>query len=61
MTKFAPLLLALALPFAIGAAAPEAACAAGSCCKVCKKGKPCGDSCIAADRRCTKGPGCACG
>lgn len=34
--------------------------AANGCCKVCKKGKACGDSCIARDRTCTKGKGCAC-
>jgi hypothetical protein len=32
----------------------------GSCCKVCRKGKACGDTCIAANRACTVGPGCAC-
>lgn len=31
-----------------------------SCCKVCSKGKACGDSCISRDRQCTKGGGCAC-
>lgn len=31
-----------------------------ACCKVCKAGKACGDSCIAADANCTKGKGCAC-
>jgi|AGTN01.1.fsa_nt_gi hypothetical protein len=31
-----------------------------SCCKVCSKGKPCGNSCIAATKTCTKPPGCAC-
>lgn len=30
------------------------------CCKVCKKGKACGDSCIAKSKTCTKGKGCAC-
>lgn len=30
------------------------------CCKRCSAGKPCGDSCIARDHRCTKPPGCAC-
>jgi len=34
--------------------------APSACCKVCRKGKPCGNSCIARDRRCRKGPGCAC-
>lgn len=32
----------------------------GSCCRVCKKGKPCGDACIAADKACHAPPGCAC-
>lgn len=31
-----------------------------SCCKVCKKGKACGDSCISRDKECHKGKGCAC-
>lgn len=30
------------------------------CCKVCRKGKACGDSCIAKDKTCHVGPGCAC-
>lgn len=30
------------------------------CCKICKKGKACGDSCIAKSKTCTKAPGCAC-
>jgi len=30
------------------------------CCKVCKKGKACGDSCIAEWKTCHKGKGCAC-
>jgi len=33
---------------------------AASCCKVCSKGKACGDSCIARDRICHLPPGCAC-
>lgn len=31
-----------------------------SCCKVCSKGKACGDSCISRDKTCHKGVGCAC-
>lgn len=31
-----------------------------TCCKVCKKGKACGDSCIAREKQCHQGPGCAC-
>lgn len=30
------------------------------CCKICSKGKPCGDTCIAQDKICHVGPGCAC-
>lgn len=38
---------------------PEAASPA-ACCKVCTKGKPCGDSCIARTKTCHQPPGCAC-
>ncbi len=30
------------------------------CCKICRKGKACGDSCIARDRGGHEPPGCAC-
>lgn len=30
------------------------------CCKVCRKGKACGDTCIPRDHNCSKGKGCAC-
>lgn len=30
------------------------------CCKICSKGKACGDSCISRDYTCHKGVGCAC-
>lgn len=30
------------------------------CCRICKKGKVCGDSCIARDKKCNKPRGCAC-
>ena len=33
---------------------------ARGCCKVCTKGKACGDSCIARWKACHKGKGCAC-
>lgn len=33
---------------------------AAECCKVCKKGKPCGDTCIEKDDACHVPPGCAC-
>jgi hypothetical protein len=32
----------------------------GACCKTCRRGKACGDSCIARHMVCRKGPGCAC-
>ena len=31
-----------------------------ACCKVCRAGKACGDSCISKDKTCHKPPGCAC-
>lgn len=31
-----------------------------ACCKTCRKGKACGDSCISRDKSCRKGAGCAC-
>lgn len=62
ITLIAVPLLALA-----GAVAPQSGyCAAGEpagakqCCKVCSAGKACGDSCIAKDKVCHKGTGCAC-
>lgn len=33
---------------------------AQSCCKTCTTGKACGNSCIAKDKTCHKGKGCAC-
>jgi hypothetical protein len=63
--KAAAFLLA-ALTLAVGPAsfAPCASAAAAAtgyaCCRVCKAGKACGDSCIARDKTCHKGKGCAC-
>jgi len=31
-----------------------------TCCRTCRKGKACGNSCIARNKTCLKGPGCAC-
>ena len=39
---------------------PEATPKAGGCCKICRKGKACGNSCIRASYTCRKPPGCAC-
>lgn len=33
---------------------------AQQCCKVCRKGKACGDTCISRDKVCRTPPGCAC-
>ena len=33
---------------------------AAACCKHCSSGKACGNSCIARNKTCRKGPGCAC-
>lgn len=33
---------------------------AQACCKVCRKGQACGNSCISWDKTCHKPPGCAC-
>lgn len=34
--------------------------ASSECCKVCRKGKACGDSCISKSKTCNVGAGCAC-
>ncbi len=31
-----------------------------TCCKTCRKGKPCGNSCISRTKSCHRPPGCAC-
>lgn len=31
-----------------------------ACCKTCRKGKACGNSCISRSKTCRKGRGCAC-
>jgi hypothetical protein len=31
-----------------------------ACCKICRKGKACGNSCIARNKTCHQPPGCAC-
>ena len=33
---------------------------AGACCKICRKGKACGNSCISHSKNCTRPVGCAC-
>ena len=49
-------------------AAPASCCDPGdsdamnplTCCRICTKGKACGNSCIARDKDCYQPPGCAC-
>ena len=65
MKLTAMLLAAASLAFGPAAISPcssAAFAATGSyaCCKVCKAGKACGDSCISRDKECHKGKGCAC-
>ena len=42
------------------AEAPRSCVPRDQCCKVCSKGKACGNSCIRRDYTCRKGSGCAC-
>lgn len=42
------------------AATPNACIPPIKCCRVCTEGKACGNTCIAADKTCHKGRGCAC-
>lgn len=58
-------LLPLAACLMLGASVPAlTACSddptGSGCCKVCREGKPCGDSCIATDKTCNAQDGCAC-
>lgn len=60
-------LLPLAVMLLLGGSTPlMSACAepgptgAKTCCRVCTTGKACGDSCIARDKTCRVGSGCAC-
>lgn len=39
---------------------PAACVPREQCCKLCSKGKACGNTCIRADYNCHKGRGCAC-
>lgn len=38
----------------------SALCANAACCKICRKGKACGNTCSAADKTCHTTSGCAC-
>jgi len=52
--------LVLMAPLAVTASLPGCSEATGSCCRVCRDGKACGDSCIPKTSTCNVGPGCAC-
>lgn len=59
--KTVGIIIALAVLAPIAADAPLCGTAlAGVCCKMCKKGKACGDACIPENSRCSKPSGCAC-
>ena len=38
----------------------QASVTAARCCKICRTGKACGDTCISRSKICHIGPGCAC-
>lgn len=52
--------LMIAALLAVGPASFSACKAGGPCCRVCHKGKACGNSCIAANKTCHQTGGCAC-
>jgi hypothetical protein len=54
------LLLGLRAPSAQRLATSQTCTPPSQCCKICSKGKACGDTCIRADYTCHKGRGCAC-
>lgn len=64
--KLRALVIAAAATLALGPASLSpcligtAAAQAYACCKMCSKGKACGNSCIARWKTCHKGKGCAC-
>jgi hypothetical protein len=53
-------LFAVAATLAVGPATFSSCAAQGGCCRICSAGKACGNSCIARDKICHKGKGCAC-
>lgn len=64
MRRIAKMVGVLAVPPMISAATVPSttACSGvtGGCCKVCTKGKACGDICIARNKTCQVVAGCAC-
>lgn len=64
-----PILATVALIFSVlgpttinpcGSGALVAQTLQSGCCKICKAGKACGDTCISRDKECHKVGGCAC-
>lgn len=54
---------AVLLPLLAGSASSVSACkdsTAPGCCRICREGKACGDTCIERSDTCHVGPGCAC-
>jgi len=39
---------------------PKAFPTQAGCCKICREGKACGNTCISRDKMCHQPPGCAC-
>ena len=60
--KIALTALALFVAATVPAAAPlcDSYYRVGACCKICRSGKACGNSCISRDKVCHQPPGCAC-
>src|SRR5262245_15050418 len=44
----------------LGLTPPPASTLQQACCKICSRGKACGNTCISRDKTCHVGPGCAC-
>lgn len=56
-----PLVLTTAgAPIVTGCSDSSTGPSGGKCCRVCKEGKPCGDTCIARTSTCRTSGGCAC-
>lgn len=63
LRKTLPLLLLFLLATScetVTVSKPETNAPGITCCKICRKGKACGDSCIARNKTCRVGSGCAC-
>jgi len=52
--------IVILLIFVLSSCVPNTTSTTRTCCKRCTTGKPCGDSCIARNKTCRVGAGCAC-